>query len=114
MRDDSASAYKPITEAQVTQHAALRMQQRGIRTGVLEQVLTYGRRIHAKGMTYCAIGRKEVSLYASRGLDLSAAAGVQALVSQDGAVVTVYRNHDFHGIRAPKRYGPPKHRTAAI
>ncbi len=114
MRDDSVKASQPITVSQVTRHAAARMQQRGIRKGVLEQVLTYGRRIHAKGMTFHAVGRKEVSLYASRGLDLSLAAGVQALVSKDGAVVTVYRNHDFHGIRAPRRLGSQKQRTAGI
>ena len=99
---------------QVTQHAALRMQQRGIPSRVLNDVLAYGRRIHAKGMTYLVVGRKEVALYASRGLDLTPADGVQALVGKDGAVVTVYRNHDLHGIRAPKRHGSQKHRSSLI
>jgi len=83
----------------VSNHAAVRMQQRGIPATALAHVLTYGRRIHAKGLTYRVIGRKEVARYATQGIDLKAWEGVHALVANDGAVVTVYRNHDLHGIR---------------
>lgn len=86
-------------EIPVTAHAAVRMQQRGIPASALAHVLTYGRCIHAKGITFRVIGRKEVARYASHGIDLKAWEGVHALVGTDGAVVTVYRNHDLHGIR---------------
>jgi len=86
-------------ETPVSAHAAVRMQQRGIPTNAIAQVLRYGRRIHAKGLTFCVIGRKEVARYASHGVDLKACEGIHALVANDGPVVTVYRNHDLHGIR---------------
>lgn len=93
----------------VTQHAALRMQQRGISKDSLNQVLEYGRRIHSKGMLFRVVGRKEVALYAARGVDLKHAEGVHALVGSDGAVVTVYRSKDLHAIRAPNGRGSKKH-----
>ena len=71
----------------LTQHAALRMQQRGIAADSLNQVLAYGRRIHAKGMLYRVVGRKEVARYATYGIDLKHVEGLHALVSSDGAVV---------------------------
>lgn len=86
-------------ETPVSAHAAVRMQQRGIPANALAHVLTYGRRIHAKGLTFRVIGRKEVARYASHGIDLKAWEGIHALVANDGAVVTVYRNHDLNGIR---------------
>jgi hypothetical protein len=95
----------------VTQHAALRMQQRGIAAEALNKVLSYGRRIHAKGMLFRVVGHKEVARYAARGVDLKHVEGVHALVSSDGAVVTVYRSNDLHAIRAPKGRGSKKHKT---
>lgn len=86
-------------EISLSAHAAVRMQQRGIPASALAQVLTYGRRIHAKGITFRVIGRKEVARYALHGIDLKAWEGIHALVADDGAVVTVYRNHDLNGIR---------------
>lgn len=86
-------------ETALSAHAAVRMQQRGIPANAVAHVLRYGRRIHAKGLTYCVIGRKEVDRYATHGIDLKAWEGIHALVANDGPVVTVYRNHDLHGIR---------------
>jgi hypothetical protein len=92
----------------VTQHAALRMQQRGIAAESLNQVLEYGRRIHAKGMLFRVVGHKEVARYATHGVDLTHVQGVHALVSSDGAVVTVYRSNDLHAIHAPRGHGSKK------
>lgn len=93
----------------VTQHAAMRMQQRGIAVESLSQVLAYGRRIHAKGVLFRVVGHKEVARFATRGVDLRHVQGVHALVGSDGAVVTVYRSSDLHAIQAPKGYGSKKH-----
>lgn len=56
-------------------HALLRMQQRGIRPELVEQVLRYGRAIHARGLLFRVIGRKEVAFFAARGINLRAAEG---------------------------------------
>jgi hypothetical protein len=55
-------------------------------------------------VTYCVVGRKEVKHYASLGIDLSDAEGLQVLLASDGAVVTVYRNRDLHAIKVTHRH----------
>ncbi|WP_256354494.1 MULTISPECIES: DUF4258 domain-containing protein [unclassified Variovorax] len=87
----------------LTKHASTRMQQRGIGLDDIDAALTYGRTIHAKGVTFFVIGRKEVQKFSAQGIDLAAAAGIQVLVSHDGAVVTTYRSHDLHAIKSPPR-----------
>lgn len=108
MQSVSAEITTPRDVVAITQHAALRMQQRGIAIEAVEQVLTFGRRIHAKGITYRVVGRKEVAKYSPHGVDVTACQGLQVLVSSDGAVVTAYRNHDLHGIRVTKGRGQKK------
>jgi len=87
----------------ITNHAAIRMQQRGISTAALQAVLHYGRRIHAKGLTYYVLGHKEVGLYTNHDVNLSSFEGLQVLVADDGAVVTTYRSRDLHAIKAQVR-----------
>jgi hypothetical protein len=93
----------------LTAHAAVRMRQRGISARVVDLVLTYGRQIQAKGLIFCVVGRKEVAKYATYGVDLSAAEGLQVLVAPDGVVVTMYRNHDLHSIKAGSRRSRQAH-----
>lgn len=45
---------------EMSSHAEIRMQQRGIQRTDIELAIQYGRRIHAKGLTYYVIERKEV------------------------------------------------------
>jgi len=87
----------------LTSHANLRMQQRGIAGHLVEEVLTYGRIIHARGLTFRVIGKKEVTRFAPKGIDLSHAEGIHVLVESDGSVITTYRNHDLRKIRPYKR-----------
>lgn len=90
----------------LTHHAKLRMQQRGIREHDVEMVIRFGRRIHAKGLTYYVVGRKEMQHPALAGQDVARLSGLQVLVkSADGVVVTTYRNADFHAIRSTPRDG---------
>lgn len=85
----------------LSQHAEVRMQQRGIRRTDIELAVQYGRRIHAKGLTYYVVGRKEVERQAMQGRNISSLAGLQVLVQEDeGLVVTTYRSADFHAIRS--------------
>lgn len=88
----------------LTTHAAIRMQQRGVSRGAVDAVLAYGRRIHAKAATFCVVGRKEAQRCAALGIDLSRAIGLQVLLSADESVITVYRSHNLHAIKAGRRH----------
>jgi hypothetical protein len=97
-------ATSPNRRPALSHHAEVRMQQRGIRRTDIELAVQYGRRIHAKGLTYYVVGRKEVERQAMLGRNISSLAGLQVLVQEeDGMVVTTYRNTDFHAIRSTAR-----------
>lgn len=83
-----------------TRHAAARMSHRGIRTGDVDLVLEFGRRVFTRGAVVYAVGRKEIQRYRQEGIDLSRCNGVQIVCSIDGSVLTVYRNRSFRGLRA--------------
>lgn len=83
----------------LTDHARLRMDGRRIPAAAVAAVLDYGRVVWVRGAQVYALGRKEVDRAARRGLDLRAYAGLQVVCTPDGDVITVYRNHDFRGLR---------------
>lgn len=83
----------------LTRHATTRMAHRGIQPDVIEHVIEYGRTVYTRGAIVYAIGRKEVERYRQEDIDLSEYEGVQVVCTTDGAVLTVYRNHDFRGLR---------------
>lgn len=83
----------------LTRHATARMTHRGIPAEVIETVIDYGRAVYTRGAVIHAIGRKEVERYRQEDIDLSDCEGVQVVCSTDGAVLTVYRNHRFRGLR---------------
>ena len=104
MLNSITSLPPPLFPLSLTNHAAIRMQQRGISRSALQTVLDFGRRIYAKGLTFYVVGHKEVALYADRGVNLSNFEGLQVLVAADGVVVTTYRSRDLHAIKA-QAYG---------
>lgn len=83
----------------MTAHAKVRMRQRSVPPDAVEAALTFGREVHTRGATIYAIGRREVREAAAVGEDLGAFEGVQVVCARDGAVITVYRNADFSGLR---------------
>jgi hypothetical protein len=87
------------SDTTLTRHATTRMAHRGIQSEVIEQVIEYGRTVYTRGALVYAIGRKEVERHRQEGIDLSECKGVQVVCSTDGSVLTVYRNHDFRGLR---------------
>lgn len=93
----------PLFPLTLTDHAAIRMQQRGISRAALQTVLDFGRRIHAKGLTFYVVGRKEVAVYADRGVNLASFEGMQVLVATNGVVVTTYRSRNLHAIKVQSR-----------
>lgn len=92
-----------VIDFHLTQHAALRSQQRSISIPTIDLVTTYGRKIRARGTTFMVVGRKEVDKYKGKGIDLSKAEGVHVLLGQEGQIITTYRNQDLRSIRPKKR-----------
>ncbi len=89
------------SETRLTRHATVRMIYRSIPPEVIESVIEYGRVVYTRGAMIHAIGRKEVERYRQEeDIDLSDCEGVQVVCSTDGAVLTVYRNHSFRGLRS--------------
>lgn len=88
----------------LTRHACTRMQQRGIRQDDIRLVMRYGRCIHARGIEFHVVGHKDVQRWAILGIDLTHLDGVQVLSTSEGVIVTTYRSHNLHAIRAiPRR-----------
>ena len=99
----STSHAVPSTYA-LTQHALSRMDARRLSSDAVRQVLKYGRSTWTRGAKVFAIGRKEVAHYRRHyGLDLSRYEGVHVVTTAEGAILTVYRNHDLRGLRQDKR-----------
>lgn len=84
----------------ITHHAWTRMSGRGLNFKTIDTVLSYGRVIHVRGAAIHVIGRKEVEKLARSGVDVGGCEGVQVVCTPDGsAVLTVYRNSDFRGLK---------------
>ncbi len=88
----------------LTHHAKERMAMRGLRADAIDAALAYGRVVYVRGTDIYAIGRKEIARYAEEGIDLSAYDGVQVVVTTNGAILTVYRNRSFNGLRDRRTY----------
>lgn len=77
----------------LTEHARLRMSQRGIRQTDIGTVLRLGRCRRTRGARFYFVGRKEVRRYAGQGLDLRGVENLQVLLDpHSDAVITVYRS----------------------
>ncbi len=98
-------------KAILTKHAAERMGTRGLPPAAVTAALAYGRVVHIRGADIHAIGRREVAWHKRDGIDLSRYEGVQVVCSSEGAVLTVYRNRNFRGLRPRFRRRPSYRRT---
>lgn len=83
----------------LTKHAEARMASRAIPRSAIEATLQFGRCVQVRGAHVFAIGRKEVKKYRRDGIDLYDLEGTQVVTTDDGAVMTVYRNSDFRSLR---------------
>ena len=79
------------------------MSQRGIRMAWIELVVEFGRHFVRGGADVYVVGRKEVELQRSRGLDLSAVEGVHVVLREDDCLMTTYRNRERLSLRTRKR-----------
>ena len=89
---------------QLSRHAWQRMGARGVSSSAVNKVLTFGRVIYARGATIYVIGRKEIKRYLDQGINLDDLHGIQVICSQNGTIMTLYRNRDLRSLR-------PRHRS---
>ena len=99
-------------ELALSAHAERRMDGRRINAAAVQLVLRHGRCRFVRGAAIYLIGRKEVEKNRSTGLDLAQLAGVHVVCLRGGAILTVYRNHDFRGDRPGRRGRYPRPASA--
>ena len=89
-----------------TQHALLRMSQRGISTEQVLSVMAHGRKVHARGAVHYVFGKKEVQEFKEADIDFSDLDGIHVVCDPSSEyVLTTYKNDDFRGLK-------PKHRRS--
>lgn len=89
----------------LTAHAACRAARRNIPPAALEYVLTYGRRIQRTGVTFFFLGWRDLPPADRQASWASRLEGTVALVSNDGALITVYRQRKaLAAIRRKTKY----------
>lgn len=86
-----------------TDHALLRMQQRGISLSDVELVVVAGQRIWCAGALHCFLGRRQLSRTTQPKARDRRLEGITVLLDSHDqcSVITVYRNRD--GLRPIKR-----------
>ena len=83
----------------ITKHARMRMTARGISKTALSAAIDYGRVVYVRGAKIYVIGRKEVTTFLRKGVELADFEGIHVVCSPEGDVMTTYRNRDFRGLR---------------
>ena len=89
----------------LSRHAWARMSERSLSPDMIRRVLDYGRISHVRNATIYAVGRKEIKCFDRENVDLTDVEGVHVVCNESGAVMTVYRNRDFRGLRPRSRRG---------
>ena len=83
----------------ITRHARTRMTARRISETALAAVLEYGRVVYVRGAKIYVIGRKEVTKFLCRGVELADLEGIHVVCTPENVVLTTYRNRNFRGLR---------------
>lgn len=87
----------------VTRHATERMQRRAASRDALRATLQYGRETYIHGALRFSLGRKEIQRWLQAGIDLRDHEGLHVITDGAGAILTVYKNHNFRGLRPRAR-----------
>jgi hypothetical protein len=89
----------------LTNHARDRMVGRRLSATAVSATLDYGRTLHIRGAEVHFLGRREVRKYYRLGVDLSHLEGLLVVCSNDGVILTVYRNKQSPNLRerTPRR-----------
>ncbi len=93
----------PTTDL-LTRHARSRAQSRCIPIHQIDLAFDWGREVRIRGARIFAVGRREVAEARRRGVDISAAEGIHVVCSNEGNVITVYRNRSLSGLRPRQRH----------
>jgi hypothetical protein len=75
-----------------TDHALLRMAQRGVSDTQVERVLQYGRKIYNRGALVVFVGKREIRRLAGFVDDIHELEGLHVIVNTECVVITAYRN----------------------
>lgn len=90
------------TATALSPHANGRLQHRAITLAQLNLVLDWGRQWRQPGgRTAFFLGRRDIRLARERGIDLSGALHVAAVVADDGVVITAIKSGDARRLRRP-------------
>ena len=76
-----------------SQHAKCRLQQRAITPWALEQIMRHGEIIYKQGMKFIYMPKKLLKLFYTPNLQVEIQ-DVMILVSNDGTIITAYRNEN--------------------
>jgi len=89
----------------LTNHAKDRMVGRRLSTTAVSATLDYGRTLHLRGAEIHFLGRREVRKHYRLGVDLSHLEGLMVVCSNEGVILTVYRNKQTPNLRerTPRR-----------
>ena len=93
-----------LDDLEVSDHAMKRIDKRGIPAEAISVVIAYGRRVHVRGADVYFIGQKEASYGKVDGISFDKYVGIQVVCANDGAVLTVYRNHNLRGLKPFRRH----------
>jgi len=94
---------KIASQIQNSAHAALRESQRGITSKQLTLAYRYGRIAESRRANFYVIGKKEILQHAKKEPALIEMEGLQLIVSNDGVILTAYKNKDLRKIRPYKK-----------
>jgi hypothetical protein len=96
----------------LTDHAALRMRQRGLTMNDIGYAIEYGRRIYSLSALTYFIGKNEVAAMMSRGIDLRSCKNLHVvgiLENEKFVILTVFKNESLKrkpGMPLQKRLKP--------
>jgi len=93
MHNDARESLQLGDSPELSRHARQRMEKRGIREGVIETVIRYGRCYLERGAEIYVVGSKEIRRHRKEGIDLSRLNGIHVVCAADGTVMTAYRNN---------------------
>lgn len=91
-------------------HARKRIGSRRLPLSAVNAVMAYGSYHHVRGADIFVMSRRDIERAARKGLDMSGCAGIHVVCSNDGVVLTAYRNHNLKGLRprGRSRWVPPQ------